>query len=304
MIVIMSIIKSFSVGNGDMFYIKHNSDNFTIIDCYLKMDNKDQIIEEIKEQSKAKTLSRFISTHPDEDHFGGIHWLDDVKPIQNFYVVKNNAIKSVETDSFKRYCTLRDDKEKAYYIEKGCTRKWMNLKDENRGSSGISILWPNLQNAEFQKALEECNQGNAFNNLSAVIRYEQTDGASVLWLGDLETEFMESIIDDINLTKTTIVFAAHHGRESGKVPDCWLEKLDPQIIVIGEAKSRHLHYYTGYQKLTQNRAGDITMELVGNKVHFYSSKPEYTPTAELDFDYQDRFENYFGTITVETEYTL
>lgn len=46
------------------------------------------------------------------------------------------------------------------------------------------------------------------------------------------------------------------------------------------------------------------MELVGNKVHFYSSKPEYTPTAELDFDYQDRFENYFGTITVETEYTL
>ena len=55
MIAIMSIIKSFSVGNGDMFYIKHNSDNFTIIDCYLKMDNKDQIIEEIKEQSKAKT---------------------------------------------------------------------------------------------------------------------------------------------------------------------------------------------------------------------------------------------------------
>ena len=48
MIVIMSIIKSFSVGNGDMFYIKHNSDNFTIIDCYLKMDNKDQIIEEIR----------------------------------------------------------------------------------------------------------------------------------------------------------------------------------------------------------------------------------------------------------------
>lgn len=52
------------------------------------MDNKDKIIEEIKEQSKAKTLSRFISTHPDEDHFQGIHWLDDVKPIQNFYVKK------------------------------------------------------------------------------------------------------------------------------------------------------------------------------------------------------------------------
>ena len=29
----MSIIKSISVGNGDMFYIKHGSSNFTIIDC-------------------------------------------------------------------------------------------------------------------------------------------------------------------------------------------------------------------------------------------------------------------------------
>lgn len=28
----MSIIKSFSVGDGDMFYIDHNSDNFSIID--------------------------------------------------------------------------------------------------------------------------------------------------------------------------------------------------------------------------------------------------------------------------------
>ena len=27
----MSIVKSFSVGDGDMFYIDHNSDNFTTI---------------------------------------------------------------------------------------------------------------------------------------------------------------------------------------------------------------------------------------------------------------------------------
>lgn len=300
----MSIVKSFSVGNGDMFYIKHNSDNFTIIDCYLKMDNKDQIIEEIKEQSKTKSISRFISTHPDEDHFGGIHWLDDEKSIQNFYVVKNSAIKSDVTDSFKRYCKLRDDKEKAYYIEKGCTRKWMNQGDDERGSSGLSVLWPKLDNQNFVEALDNCNQGKSFNNTSAVIRYKLQDGASVLWIGDLETDFMENIFDDIELEKTTIVFASHHGRKSGKIPNSWLEKLDPQIIVIGEAPSRHLHYYTGYQKLTQNKAGDITMECVGNKVHFYSSKPDYQTTAKLELDHQNTFENYFGSITVETEYTL
>ena len=39
----MSVIKSFSVGNGDMFYIKHDTDNFTIIDCNLIDDVKDDI---------------------------------------------------------------------------------------------------------------------------------------------------------------------------------------------------------------------------------------------------------------------
>ena len=37
----MSIIKSYSVGNGDMFYIKHGTDNFSIIDCCLYNDKKD-----------------------------------------------------------------------------------------------------------------------------------------------------------------------------------------------------------------------------------------------------------------------
>ena len=43
-----SIVKSFSVRNGDMFYINHASDNFTVIDCFLKDDNLEVIIEEIK----------------------------------------------------------------------------------------------------------------------------------------------------------------------------------------------------------------------------------------------------------------
>ena len=36
----MSVIKSFSVKNGDMFYIKHDSDNFSIIDCNLVEEKK------------------------------------------------------------------------------------------------------------------------------------------------------------------------------------------------------------------------------------------------------------------------
>ena len=73
----MSLIKSISVGNGDMFYIKHGSDNFTIIDCYMDETNKDDIINEIVEESKNKSIKRFISTHPDDDHIHGLKYLDD-----------------------------------------------------------------------------------------------------------------------------------------------------------------------------------------------------------------------------------
>ena len=64
----MSIIKSFSVGEGDMFYIDHNSDNFSIIDCCMDDSNKEVITQEIRDKSSKKGIVRFISTHPDEDH--------------------------------------------------------------------------------------------------------------------------------------------------------------------------------------------------------------------------------------------
>jgi beta-lactamase superfamily II metal-dependent hydrolase len=300
----MATVKSYAVGNGDMFYIRHNSDNFTIIDCDLCEENADEIIEDIKTVKKEKGISRFICTHPDDDHFGGIHLLDDAISISNFYVVENQAVKDTETESFKHYCELRDS-DKAFYIYKGCTRKWMNISDEERGTSGISILWPDTQNEHFKEALAACDAGESYNNTSAVIQYSIEGGASFLWLGDLETEFMENIADSIELTKTTVVFAAHHGRKSGKIPDSWLKKLDPQIIVIGEAPSRHLNYYTGYSTVTQNMAGNITMECVDDKVHFYASNHNYTNTALTNEGKSDSStDKYVGSITVETEYTL
>lgn len=299
----MAIVKSFSVGNGDMFYIRHNSDNFTIIDCNLNADTAEDRIQELVQASQGKGIKRFISTHPDQDHFGGIELLDAAMPIENFYVVQNQAVKDDETESFKHYCKLRDDAAKAFYIYKGCTRKWMNLSDEVRESSGISILWPDTSNADFKVALDACSAGESYNNISPVIRYSIEGGASCMWLGDLETEFMEKITDHIQLEKTTVVFASHHGRDSGKIPDSWLKKLDPQIIVIGEAPSRHLNYYTGYMTITQNRAGDITMECVDDKIHFYVSNPKYSHDG-LNDEGKSTFDNYVGSISVETEYTL
>lgn len=56
----MPTIKSYAVGNGDMFYIRHKSDNFTIIDCDLCDEIADEIIENLKKAGKGKGLSGFI----------------------------------------------------------------------------------------------------------------------------------------------------------------------------------------------------------------------------------------------------
>lgn len=124
-----------------------------------------------------------------------------------------------------------------------------------------------------------------------------------MWLGDLDSEFMESIANDIKLEKTTVVFAAHHGRESGKIPGSWMETLDPQFVVIGEAPTRHLTYYTGYNKITQNKAGNITFDLADDKVHVYASDPSYSHKALVD-EGQSKLDGYVGSFTVETAYTL
>lgn len=285
-----------------MFFIKHNSGSFTIIDCDLSDEDAEAVIDELKEQSANAPIKRFMSTHPDDDHFGGIERLDDAMPISNFYVVKNNARKPQDTISLRRYRALREDPSKAFYIYKGCQRKWLNQTDSKHSTSGISILWPNISNKYFVAALSACNSGESYNNISCVIEYTLQDGARFMWLGDLETDFMENIVDDIDLTKIAVLFASHHGRKSGKVPDSWLEKLNPQLIVIGEAPSRHLNYYTGYDTLTQNRAGDITFDVVENKVHIYSSNENYT-NKNLKNEWQTKFPGYIGSLTVETEAT-
>lgn len=293
----MSKVKSFSVGNGDMFYIKHGSDNFSIIDCCLCNDNKVGIVNELKAESKNKTITRFISTHPDEDHIQQLDYLDDNMPIYNFYVVKNNATKKDETSGFKRYCSLRDG-DKAYYINKGCSRKWMNKGDDERGSAGVNILWPNLENKFFKDALKVANEGGCPNNISPIITYSIENGAKFQWMGDLETEFMENIEDDVKLNKVNILFAPHHGRNSGKVPQSMLDILDPDIIVIGEASCDDLNYYCSYNTITQNSAGDITFINDGKEIHIYVSNKNYE-VSFLKNKNKTEYNYYLGTLEID-----
>lgn len=267
----MSIVKSFSTGYGDTYYIRHNSDNFTIIDCRIQ-DDREDILDEIVDQSWDKGVTRFISTHPDDDHIKGLQRLDDRLGLRNFYVVKNEATKPDDTVDFEHYCELRDS-EKAFYISQGCTRRWMNEASDERGSSGISVLWPDLSNGAFQDALAAAMDGGSPNNISTILEYSLKDGPKMLWMGDLETDFMTRIEDDFVPPKIDILFAPHHGRS--RIPASWLSAMDPGLIVLGEAEKEHLEYYNPRHHLRQNTAWDITFDCQAGGAHIYTGNPDY-----------------------------
>jgi len=190
----MSIVKSLSVGLGDMYYIRHSTDNFTMIDCSLSDENKKRIVEELKNQSIDKRVKRFISTHPDDDHIGGLTYLDDQLGIINFYCLANSAQKKYEdwTQDFARYCALRDG-ENASFVYKGFSRKWTNQSSEERRCSGVEFLWPILSNKDYQDALRLAANAASPNNISPIFTYSIAEGPTFLWMGDLESDFQEKV---------------------------------------------------------------------------------------------------------------
>lgn len=269
----MSIIKSFSVGNGDMFYIKHDVDSFSIIDCCMNEHNRERILRELLRESRGKTITRFVSTHPDDDHIRGLEYLNQNMPVQNFYCVENGANKFHATNDFNQYCSLRDS-DKAYYLKRGCRRKWLNESDYQMGGAGIQILWPDTGNQDYVVALVQAAIWGSPNNISPIIQYSE-GGARVLWMGDMETDFMEAIGAPPGLGRVDILFAPHHGRKSGRVPKSWLDILAPGIIVVGEAPSEHLNYYSSYNTIKQNTAGSLLFECAGGEINVYAWNIRY-----------------------------
>lgn len=292
----MSIVHCYAVGNGDMFSIRHSTDNCTIIDCSISDDDQGWLLGEIDKQRKGKTITRFISTHPDQDHLMGLSALDNHLEILNFYVVKNSATKQDETDDFKRYKELRDGN-KAFYISKGCTRHWLNQSNEERQGSGINIHWPVISNEDFKQALRNAADGKSPNNISPVITYSLKDGVKMAWLGDLETEFMEKIKGEISWPEVDILFAPHHGRDSGRIPASILGQMRPKIVVIGEAPSRDLNYYQDYNTITQNSAGSIYFECIANWVHIYVASSTYSVDFLEDMG-ASTYSYYIGSLSV------
>ena len=279
----MSVVKSYSFPEGDvrgdMFYIKHTTDNFTIIDCYLKEgDNsscrKDEILAEIAEESKNKTIKRFISTHPHNDHILGIEALNAQDEIINFYAVANDIPANPEDVSLTKYLEIKAAKNTP--IVEGLSRCWLNKNDDEnvRKGSGIHFLWPKKTAVkEFTDALEDVKKGGNPNNISCVFRYTIRDGATYMWMGDMQTDMQEVFLREMKdqLGPVDVFFHPHHGRKSSAPPKELMDILNPKIVVISNAPADDLNYDEPDRTITQNTAGDIVFLNEGDYVHVYTA---------------------------------
>ncbi|MBE6513459.1 MAG: hypothetical protein E7Z75_10035 [Methanobrevibacter olleyae] len=260
-----------------MFYIKHGTDNFTIIDCCIN-ENSENILEEIKKIHDEKTITRFILTHPHKDHYTGLTELHETLNILNFYYVKNN-IELTESDDSTTFEELKK-RDNVCYLKKDLKRRYMNEDGNNIKHSGINILWPDIESEIFKEELEKCENetktGN-INNISPIIKYSLENSITCMWMGDLETEMMEKIYENelVDWPEIDVLFAPHHGRTTGKVPTDILKKTNPKLIVIGEANSENLDYYENYTHITQNSCGNILFNCENNLVEVYVSDGNY-----------------------------
>ena len=114
---------------------------------------------------------------------------------------------------------------------------------------------------------------------------------------NIETNFLEKVKEEIEFEEVDVIFAPHHGRDSGKIPEDVLEILNPQVIVVGEAKSKDLNYYSGYNTITQNSSGDIIFDCGGRKVHIYVGNDTYSVDF-LNDEQQSVYSNYIGSFDV------
>lgn len=309
----MSLVKSYSLGSGDirgdMFYIKHNSQNFTVIDCYLteKDGRIKEITDEIGRESKGR-IQRFISTHPDNDHIAGLEKLNITWPIINFYAVSNDIPQEEGNTSLDTYLFLK--KEYNCPIHRGLQRQFLNLKGttdsgEDYGSSGINFLWPDLNNQQFISAVKAVKAGESPNNICPIITYEAVNSATFMWMGDLETDMQQVFYNQYKnkIPQIDILFAPHHGRKSGEVPADLLKALSPKLIIIGDAPSEHIHYYDTDKTITQNTAGDICFDCRYHKVRIYTKNTINNKPKNLTKEtiLVPRGWNYCGTLSLGNE---
>jgi competence protein ComEC len=227
------------------------------------------------------SVFRFILTHPDMDHLGGIKDLFAEFRPANFWDTANTkeldessfGARKKLADDWKFYKTLRDTKTRDDSDPKRLVYHSGDSYDYFK-SDGLAILAPTPE------LMKKANEAEDWNDASYVILYRTLGDKKVLFCGDSEdltwAHILKTWADDVS--NVDILIAPHHGRDSGRSYD-FLNTVKPKLTIFGNASSDHLAYQPWYDRglriLTNNQAGYIILEITAAALGIYVKNEVY-----------------------------
>lgn len=244
---------------------------------YQQKDDPDNPIEYLRKH-KIPSIFRFILTHPDMDHMGGIKDLFAEFSPSNLWDTANT--KEIPESDFSTRRKLGED-----------WKFYKNLRDTSPDSNpkrlvyhsgdvndfykkdGMSILAPT------QALMETANKKNDWNDASYVVLYRCAE-KKVLFCGDSEDLTWKHILDnwEEDVSSLDVLIAPHHGRDSGRSYE-FLDTVQPRLTIFGNASSDHLAYKPWHNRqlpiLTNNQAGYIILDIANSGLDIWIKNQKY-----------------------------
>lgn len=301
----MGIFHFLNVLNGDCSIIQHPSGHVTVIDVnnagadtevlealrkglgipgnYHQKKNPVDPIVYLRKRS-VTSVFRFVLTHPDMDHMGGLEsFFQEFNPV-NFWDTDNTEEKTFKggspysEDDWWFYKKLRDGNPqrapKRLTLYSGQKGKYFNQGDTTGAAGdGLHILAPTPGLVAGARESGECN------DYSYVLLYHSV-GGRILIAADSHDMTWEHILKNhtAEVTNLDVLVAPHHGRDSDRLYD-FLDVTKPKLTLFGNAASEHLAYDAWNNRnltvISNNQAGCVVLDTDHAPIKVYVTNQMY-----------------------------
>lgn len=279
-----------NVGDGDCTIIELPDGNIMMVDIQNGYNYKHLFGQISKEEnpilylnniSNISEIYRYIQTHPEMDHMGGLKELKENFKILHFW---DTANKRPKPDFSSPYAIGREEDWDAYQELRRNSIKFYRGDIIDKNNQHVIYPYKIYVLHPTQQITNEVNSSQGkWNNLSYVFILEYK-GFKLLYCGDPETSVWKDIYEWIIsnnkedwLRNITVFKVSHHGRKSGYCGSEILNLAKPQYIVISKGSVDPKDYAYSYY---YNFLGD------GNKIFI-------TSQGTVLVDYYDEINRYF-----------
>ncbi len=332
----MATIHFLNVRNGDCSVIEHNSGHITVVDvCNAKSPEPVMEAELARlagmehgftgnygqkkypvnpiaymRDRRIRSIFRYIQTHPDMDHLGGLAALFEAFSPLNFWDTDNTKeLASASWDGspyskedWEFYKFLRDanpqNDPKRLTLLSGNGGQFYNIgADGSGGGDGLKILAPT------QDLVDAANEtGGEYNDCSYVLLY-RTGRNRIVFGGDSHDKTWEHILTKHGnaVADIDLLIAPHHGRKSGRSYE-FLDVLKPTLTFFGNARSEHLAYNAWYRRglpiVTNNQANCMVADAGTSPMSLYVTHEKFARRNNPETCYDNAVRAwYVGPIT-------